>query len=100
MLAGLPGFPEWMRHGPEQPAGAVAEYRARCRPWGFDPAGIACPVHLWQGWQGDQYGAVGVHLGRELAAMVAPVDYREIPGAGHFLAYRRWREVLAPFAGR
>ncbi len=63
------------------------------RPWGFSPSVVTCPVTVWQG-TADEY--VPVSLGRELADSLPNVDYREVPGAGHFLAYERWHDVLQP----
>ena len=95
IVAGLTGFDEWMHHGLLQSQGAVEEYRAMCRPWGFSPNNVSCPVTVWQGAQ-DEF--VPPSLARELADALPNADYRELDGAGHFLAYERWREVLSPLA--
>lgn len=93
VVAGLDGFGQWMRHALQQPSGMVEEYRAMCRPWGFSPSAVKRPVTVWQG-TADEF--VPVSLARELVAELPDVDYREVRGAGHFLAYERWREVLTP----
>ena len=94
-VRGLTQFPDWMRHALEQPQGMVEEYRAMCRPWGFDVADVGCPVDVWHGTQ-DEY--VPLDLGRELAEQLPLATLHEVAGAGHFLAYSRWADVLAPFA--
>lgn len=93
IIAELGGFPEWMHHGLLQSEGAVEEYQAMCRPWGFSPSNVKCPVTVWQGTE-DEF--VPVSLARELVDGLPEADYREVRGAGHFLAYERWREVLEP----
>jgi len=91
----LDGFGQWMRQALQQPSGMVEEYRAMCRPWGFSPSAVQRPVTIWQG-TADEF--VPVSLAHELVAGLPDVDYREVTGAGHFLAYERWREVLTPLA--
>lgn len=93
IVAQLDAFPEWLHHGLLQSHGAAEEYCAMNRPWGFSPSVVACPVTVWQG-TADEY--VPVSLGRELADSLPNVDYREVPGAGHFLAYEGWHDVLQP----
>ncbi len=94
-VRGLTQFPDWMRHALQQPQGMVEEYRAMCRPWGFDVAHVGCPVDVWHGTQ-DEY--VPLDLGRELAQQLPHATMHEVADAGHFLAYSRWADVLAPFA--
>jgi len=79
----------------EQPQGMVEEYRAMCRPWGFDVADVGCPVDVWHGTQDDY---VPIDLGRELAQQLPHATMHEVADAGHFLAYSGWADVLAPFA--
>jgi pimeloyl-ACP methyl ester carboxylesterase len=50
------------------------------RPWGFDVAGIAVPVQLWQG---DQDLMVPHAHGDWLAARIPGVQARMTPGEGH-----------------
>ena len=94
-VRGLTQFPDWMRHALQQPQGMVEEYRAMCRPWGFDVAHVGCPVDVWHGTQ-DEY--VPLDLGRELAQQLPHATMHEVADAGHFLAYSGWADVLAPFA--
>lgn len=95
VVRSLAEFPEWMRVGMRQPQGVVEEYRTMSRPWGFEPADVRCAVDVWHG---DQDTYVPIELGRELAAGLPDATLHEVTGAGHFLAYTRWEEVLAPFA--
>jgi pimeloyl-ACP methyl ester carboxylesterase len=85
-------FPTWVRQALRQPDGMVEEYRAMCRPWGFEPADVTCDVEVWQGAL-DEY--VTADLGRDLAQELPHARYHEVPDAGHFLAYRRWHQVLS-----
>lgn len=93
VIAGLPDFAAWMHQGLLQSQGAVEEYRTMCQPWGFSPSVVTCPVTIFQG-TADEF--VPVSMARELADVLPDADYRELPGAGHFLAYERWHEVLQP----
>ncbi|WP_306358580.1 MULTISPECIES: alpha/beta fold hydrolase [unclassified Nocardia] len=52
------------------------------RPWGFDPADITVPVHLWHG---SADGNVPVGDGRRLADMIPDSTFDEIENAGHLL---------------
>lgn len=95
VVRNLTDFPQWMRHALQQPHGMVEEYLVMCRPWGFDATAVNCPVDVWHG---VDDGYVPLEMGLELAAALPHATLHEVSDAGHFLAYRRWAEVLAPFA--
>ncbi|GAA2881757.1 alpha/beta hydrolase [Streptosporangium fragile] len=76
-----------LRESCRQGGAAMAEdLRQYLRPWGFDPAGIHGPVHLWHGLDDPK---VPVTLARRLADRLPAVTPTFVPG-GHF----------APFAHR
>ncbi|MEU3777793.1 alpha/beta hydrolase [Streptomyces sp. NPDC032472] len=64
---------------------------ALCRPWGFRPGAIACPVMLWHGAE-DAFSPVG-HF-HWLAARLAHGTAVLQPGAGHFAAQYALSDVL------
>ncbi len=94
-LRELPDFARWLREGLRQPAGMVAEYVAYAQTWGFDLAEVTCPVFVWQGGH-DTF--VAPRSAADLAARLPNASLREIPEAGHFLAYRRWEQILTQLA--
>ncbi|HEV2736310.1 MAG TPA: alpha/beta hydrolase [Longimicrobiaceae bacterium] len=79
-------------------AGLAADLRAVSRPWGFDPAAIRMPVHVWHG---EDDGMAPVAMGRYLARTIPRARARFFPGEGHLLVASgaRWRELLETVAG-
>lgn len=61
--------------------------------WGFDPAEITCPVHLWHGENDPLVALAGA---RKLAARIPDATLATFPGAGHYVIYTHWREILQP----
>ncbi|MFD7630056.1 alpha/beta fold hydrolase [Streptomyces sp. NPDC059851] len=64
---------------------------AFCRPWGFEPGAIACPVMLWHGAE-DVFSPTG-HF-HWLAAQIPGSTRVLAPGAGHFAAQYALSEAL------
>ena len=97
VMARLPAgsFAAWNVEAMAHPRGMVEEYRAMVRPWGFTPAQVAVPVDLWQG---DRDQLVPERWAHRLAGELPDATLHLVGGAGHFLAYDRWAEVLGPFA--
>jgi pimeloyl-ACP methyl ester carboxylesterase len=81
--------------GLRQTNGTLDEYRVFVEPWGFDPAEITQPVGIW--W-GDQDQLVPRGLIDVLVDLVPSCELNVVPAAGHFVAFDRWSEVLAPHA--
>ena len=60
--------------------------------WPFDPARIASPLALWHG----NEDRMVPHAGAEMLAREIPhAELHLVAGAGHFLAFDRWHEILA-----
>lgn len=78
-----------------QSRGAVDEYRVFTDPWGFDPGAVVTPVHVWWGTD-DQL--VARPLIDALVEALPVCHLTEVPGAGHFVAFDRWGDVLAAAA--
>jgi pimeloyl-ACP methyl ester carboxylesterase len=87
------GFDAFARMSSEalrQPPGAVEEYRAWMRPWGFAPEDLTVPVDVWAG-TGDEL--VNPSWPQHLASRIpnAALNIRE---GGHFLAHLYYREIF------
>jgi pimeloyl-ACP methyl ester carboxylesterase len=60
--------------------------------WPIDLAQIRSPLELWHG-EEDRVTPVA---GAEAIARAVPhASFHRVPGAGHFLAFDQWREILA-----
>jgi pimeloyl-ACP methyl ester carboxylesterase len=72
--------------------GAIDEMTALRTPWPFDPATIACPVHLWTGELDQNTPPAGAHRLAELLPR-AVVDI--VPGRGHNMIFSDAERILA-----
>jgi pimeloyl-ACP methyl ester carboxylesterase len=74
-----------------QPSGAVEEYRAWVRPWGFAPEDLTVPVDVWAGTHDE---LVNPSWPQRLVSRIpnATLNIRE---GGHFLAHLYYREIFA-----
>ncbi len=79
--------------GLARPSGLVDDYRVLVAPWGFSPEQIEVAVDVWQG-GADRF--VPPVWGERLARRIPKATLRMVEGAGHFLAYSRYREILGP----
>ncbi len=86
-------FAEDLREAFAQSGAAFAQDLALiAAPWPFDPARIDSPVALWHGDADRMIPRAGAEA---LARIVPHASFHRVPGAGHFLAFDRWREILA-----
>lgn len=78
-----------------QPAGAVEEYLAWMRPWGFAPEDLDVPVDVWTGADDQLVNSSWPH---RLAERIpnATLNIRE---GGHFVAHLHYREILGRLRG-
>jgi pimeloyl-ACP methyl ester carboxylesterase len=65
------------------------------KPWGFDPAAVGVPVHIWQGGRDD---TVPMAMARHLAEVIPGARMNMYPDEGHHLLYRYWPEILGALA--
>jgi pimeloyl-ACP methyl ester carboxylesterase len=65
------------------------------KPWGFEPADVSVPVHVWQGGRDD---TVPVAMAEHLAEVIPGATMRMFPDEGHHLLYSCWPEILAALA--
>jgi len=72
--------------------GVVDDERLIREPWGFEPAAVHSPVHLWLGEQ-DRLVPTDVWLARSNSFPVC--DTTVVPGAGHFLIAEHMVEILS-----
>jgi pimeloyl-ACP methyl ester carboxylesterase len=87
------GFATFARMSHEallQPAGAVEEYRAWLRPWGFTPEELTVPVDVWAGTRDELVDQSWPH---RLASRI-PSATLNIRDGGHFMAHRYYREIF------
>jgi pimeloyl-ACP methyl ester carboxylesterase len=83
------------REAIRQPVGAVEEYRAWMRPWGFAPEDLDLPVDIWAG-TSDQL--VIPSWPRRLASRI-PNATLHIRDGGHFVAHLHYREIFDALVG-
>ncbi len=73
-----------------QLSGAVEEYRAWVRPWGFAPEELTVPVDVWAGTRDELVDASWPH---RLASRI-PNATLNIRDGGHFMAHLHYREIF------
>jgi pimeloyl-ACP methyl ester carboxylesterase len=79
---------EAYRSGSRGPAWELGLY---ARPWGFRPADIHVPVHLWHGEQDANHP---VAMGRYLAGVIPQCEATFYPGEGHLHFVDRLPDIL------
>jgi pimeloyl-ACP methyl ester carboxylesterase len=87
---GFAGFARMTRGAMRQPAGAVEEYCAWMRPWGFAPEDLDLPVDIWFGAQDELVDRSWPH---RLASRI-PNATLNIRDGGHFVAHLHYREIF------
>jgi pimeloyl-ACP methyl ester carboxylesterase len=87
---GFRTFSRMAREAMRQPTGAVEEYRAWMRPWGFAPEDLDVPVDVWAG-KDDQL--VDASWPQRLASRI-PNATLNIRDGGHFVAHLHYREIF------
>lgn len=82
-------IPEAYRQGG---AAMADDMRIVSTPWNFKLEDIrARPIYLWQG---EDDPNVPIVMGRYLTATIPGVQATYVPGAGHFLMYSHWSDIL------
>jgi len=72
-------------------AGLAYDMSILAHPWGFDPAQINTEVYLWHGTEDHNVPiAMGYHLGNA----IPQCRTHYLPGAGHYLMFEHWKEIL------
>lgn len=92
---GFGAFGRMSHEAARQPDGAVEEYRAWMRPWGFTPEDIDVPVDVWGGAEDELVNRSWPH---RLASRI-PTATLNIREGGHFLAHLHYREILTALRG-
>jgi len=75
--------------------GMYDEALALARKWGFEPAEISAPVHLWHGEQDD---TVPVSMAHFMAKEIPQCEATIYPDEGHHVLFSRWSEILTTLA--
>jgi pimeloyl-ACP methyl ester carboxylesterase len=86
-------YVQLVREGLARTSGAADEYETWVKPWRFAPGEVRAPAQLWWG-ADDRLVARG--LMQPLADQLPHASFHVVPDAGHFVAFDRWRDVLAP----
>jgi pimeloyl-ACP methyl ester carboxylesterase len=79
---------EALRQGPDA---FVYELGLATRPWGFAIEEVRAEVVLWHG---SEDRATPLEAARQVARRLQRCEAHFVDGAGHFLHYARWSEVL------
>jgi pimeloyl-ACP methyl ester carboxylesterase len=87
---GFGAFARMTREAMRQPKGAVEEYRAWMRPWGFAPEELTVPVDVWTGTRDELVNASWPH---RLASRI-PNATLNIRDGGHFMAHLHYPEIF------
>jgi pimeloyl-ACP methyl ester carboxylesterase len=92
---GFGAFARMSHEALRQLSGAVEEYRAWIRPWGFAPEDLSVPVDVWAGTRDELVDASWPH---RLASRIpnATLNIRE---GGHFMAHLYYREIFESLRG-
>lgn len=92
---GFDTFAKMSREAARQLSGAVEEYRAWMRPWGFAPEDLAVPVDVWAGSKDE---LVDPGWPQRLAHRI-PGATLNIRDGGHFMAHLHYREIFESLRG-
>jgi pimeloyl-ACP methyl ester carboxylesterase len=87
---GFDAFARMSREAMRQPWGAVEEYRAWMRPWGFTPEELTVPVDIWAGASDELVNPSWPH---RLANRI-PNATLNIRDGGHFMAHLHYGEIF------
>lgn len=92
---GFSAFGRMSHEAARQPAGAVEEYRAWMRPWGFAPEDLRVPVDVWAG---SEDRIVDTAWQEQLFSRIpnARLFVRE---DGHLVAHRHYAEIFETLRG-
>ncbi len=74
--------------------GIVRDLEILSNPWGFDPGTIPGRVAFWHG---DRDLVAPLILIHDLARVIPHATEHVIPGEGHLLIFRYWKEILSGF---
>lgn len=77
-----------VRHGEHEVA---REVTLLAKDWGVDLSQITIPLHIWHGGSDPLVSSSGAE---KLATLLPDVRLNCIPGAGHYLMYSHWQELL------
>jgi pimeloyl-ACP methyl ester carboxylesterase len=86
------------REGARQGAGGlVADWIARCRPWGFALADLKLPAWVWGGELDHLVRPAHAHY---LSAVLPNATLVLYPADGHLLLLQHWEDILAAVTAR
>ncbi|HZD65041.1 MAG TPA: alpha/beta hydrolase [Acidimicrobiales bacterium] len=88
---GVEQFADSVAEGLRCPGGAVDDYLAYDKPWGFDYEWITGPVHLWQG---EEDTFLPVAWSQEAERRIPNATLTLVPNCGHFVARDSWDRIF------
>ena len=69
----------------------MMEQLMMARDWGFTLDGINMPATMWHG-EDDRH--VPLQMARQIQQQLPDARFKIIPGAGHFLIFRYWTQII------
>lgn len=84
-------IPNWLEGVRQGVRGFAWEGVIFSHPWGFPLEEISVPVSIWHG---DMDASMPLSMAESLAQSIPDCKLRVIPGEGHFLLFKYWREIL------
>jgi pimeloyl-ACP methyl ester carboxylesterase len=72
--------------------GTVHEVHICAQPWGFDPATIKPPVHIWHG---DQDTNAPVAIAQHLAGQIPGSSLTIFSAEGHLIVPKHWDQIVS-----
>lgn len=75
----------------------IMEQLMMARDWGFEVEDITVPITIWHG-EEDRHVPLG--MARELQKKLPDAELKVIPGAGHFLIFKYWTDIITDLSSR
>jgi pimeloyl-ACP methyl ester carboxylesterase len=89
---GAQQFADSIAEGLRRPGGAIDDYLAYARPWGFEYEHIMVPVDVWQG---EEDTLVPATWSEEASRRLPKATLTLVPGCGHFVARDNWDGIFS-----
>jgi len=84
-------IPNWVEGVRQGVRGFTQEGIIFAHPWGFPLEEISIPVSIWHG---DRDTSIPLSMAEHIAKAIPNSSLHVIPGEGHFLLLKYWKEIL------